>query len=87
VYKNGLTLIAGNIFDDLASEENSIDTGHLYYSRMDSVEWLRDYADRLDYIHFKDINLDIHQEVMMLSRNYSWCRRGPLGRELRSICR
>lgn len=41
-----------------------LDTGHLYYSKMDPIEWLRDHADRLDYIHFKDINLDIYQQVM-----------------------
>lgn len=41
-----------------------LDTGHLYYSKMDPEQWLRDYADRLDYIHFKDIDLDVYQRVM-----------------------
>ena len=41
-----------------------LDTGHLYYSKMDPVQWIRDYADRIDYIHFKDINLEIYQQVM-----------------------
>jgi inosose dehydratase len=41
-----------------------LDTGHLYYSKMDPVQWLRDCADRLDYIHFKDIDLDVYQQVM-----------------------
>jgi len=41
-----------------------LDTGHLYYSKMDPVQWLRDYSDRLDYIHFKDIDIEIYQEVM-----------------------
>ncbi|MEM1504121.1 TIM barrel protein [Domibacillus sp. 8LH] len=41
-----------------------LDTGHLYYSKMDPYQWIQDYADRLDYIHFKDINLDIYNEVM-----------------------
>ncbi|MGG1396511.1 TIM barrel protein [Bacillus salipaludis] len=41
-----------------------LDTGHLYYSKMDPVQWLRDYADRMDYIHFKDIDLDIYHQVM-----------------------
>ncbi|MDM5313867.1 sugar phosphate isomerase/epimerase family protein [Peribacillus frigoritolerans] len=41
-----------------------LDTGHLYYSKMDPVQWLRDCAERLDYIHFKDINLDVYQQVI-----------------------
>jgi inosose dehydratase len=41
-----------------------LDTGHLYYSKMDPVQWLKDYSDRLDYIHFKDIDLDVYQQVM-----------------------
>ncbi|MEC2057694.1 TIM barrel protein [Peribacillus psychrosaccharolyticus] len=41
-----------------------LDTGHLYYSKMDPVKWLRDCADRLDYIHFKDISLNIYEQVM-----------------------
>lgn len=41
-----------------------LDTGHLYYSKMDPYKWIQNYADRLDYIHFKDINLDIYNEVM-----------------------
>lgn len=41
-----------------------LDTGHLYYSKMDPVQWLRNHVSRLDYIHFKDINLDIYQKVM-----------------------
>ncbi|MBI0577800.1 TIM barrel protein [Neobacillus cucumis] len=41
-----------------------LDTGHLYYSKMDPVQWIRDYADRMDYIHFKDIDLDIYHQVM-----------------------
>lgn len=41
-----------------------LDTGHLYYSKMDPVQWLREYAERLDYIHFKDIDLEIYDQVM-----------------------
>lgn len=41
-----------------------LDTGHLYYSKMDPYQWIQNYADRLDYIHFKDIDLDIYNEVM-----------------------
>jgi inosose dehydratase len=31
---------------------------------MDPLQWLKDYADRLDYIHFKDIDLEIYHQVM-----------------------
>ncbi|MDC7699663.1 sugar phosphate isomerase/epimerase family protein [Vogesella indigofera] len=41
-----------------------LDTGHLYYSGMDPVQWLHQHASRLDYIHFKDIDLDVYQRVM-----------------------
>lgn len=41
-----------------------LDTGHLYYSKMNPEQWIRTCADRLDYIHFKDINLGIYQQVM-----------------------
>lgn len=41
-----------------------LDTGHLYYSKMDPLQWLEKYADRLDYIHFKDINQAVYNQVM-----------------------
>lgn len=41
-----------------------LDTGHLYYSGMDPLAWLRDNASRLDYVHFKDINLQVYKEVL-----------------------
>lgn len=41
-----------------------LDTGHLYYSGMDPVQWLRENADRLDYVHFKDIDLQVYRQVM-----------------------
>ena len=41
-----------------------LDTGHLYYSKMDPVAWLEKYADALDYIHFKDIDLSVYNQVM-----------------------
>ncbi|MDP0493780.1 MAG: TIM barrel protein [Fusobacterium sp. JB021] len=37
-----------------------LDTGHLYYSGMNPIEWLEKYYERLDYIHFKDINKEIY---------------------------
>lgn len=41
-----------------------LDTGHLKYSGMEPLEWLKKYADRLDYIHFKDINGQVYEQVM-----------------------
>ena len=41
-----------------------LDTGHLAYSGMDPVATLRRYGDRLDYIHFKDIDPAVYRRVM-----------------------
>ncbi|MHA6907025.1 TIM barrel protein [Ralstonia pseudosolanacearum] len=41
-----------------------LDTGHLYYSGMDPVSWLRRHAARLDYVHFKDIDLPTYRQVL-----------------------
>ena len=41
-----------------------LDTGHLYYSGMDPVEWLKKYASRLDYVHFKDVDETVYREVL-----------------------
>lgn len=41
-----------------------LDTGHLKYAGMDPVEWLRKYKERLDYVHFKDIDQKVYDEVM-----------------------
>lgn len=60
-----------------------LDTGHLYYSKMDPEKWLRDCAHRLDYIHFKDIDLEIYQQVMEEHiRFFEACAKGvmcPIG--------
>jgi inosose dehydratase len=61
-----------------------LDTGHLYYSGMEPVAWLRDQASRLDYIHFKDIDLDVYRQVMgERIRFFEACAQGvmcPIGR-------
>ncbi|WP_338450624.1 TIM barrel protein [Niallia oryzisoli] len=61
-----------------------LDTGHLYYAKMDPVECLRKCADRLDYIHFKDINLKVYDEVMNERiRFFDACGKGvmcPIGK-------
>jgi inosose dehydratase len=41
-----------------------LDTGHLDYSGMDPVNMIRRYADRTDYIHFKDIDGAKYADVM-----------------------
>ncbi|TFH85674.1 AP endonuclease [Billgrantia azerbaijanica] len=41
-----------------------LDTGHLYYSGMNPVTWIREHAARLDYLHFKDIDPRVFAEVM-----------------------
>ncbi|CAH0293445.1 MULTISPECIES: TIM barrel protein [Pseudomonas] len=41
-----------------------LDTGHLYYAGMDPVQTLRQYADRVDYLHFKDIDQAVFDQVL-----------------------
>ena len=41
-----------------------LDTGHLYYSGMDPVEYLKKYQDKLDYVHFKDVDEKVYREVL-----------------------
>lgn len=56
-----------------------LDTGHLYYSRMDPEEFLRKYAGRLDYVHFKDVNGKVYQEVLgERIRFFDGCGKGAM---------
>lgn len=61
-----------------------LDTGHLAYAGMDPVTTLRRYADRLDYIHFKDIDPAVFTAVMSRRiRFFDACAEGvmcPIGR-------
>lgn len=61
-----------------------LDTGHLYYSGMDPAEYLRKYADYIDYVHFKDIDPVVYREVMGEHiRFFEGCAKGsmcPIGR-------
>jgi inosose dehydratase len=61
-----------------------LDTGHLYYSKMDPVSWLRRHAGRIDYLHFKDIDPKVYAEVMAEPVDFfAACARGvmcPIGR-------
>ena len=61
-----------------------LDTGHLYYSGMDPAEWLKKYASRLDYVHFKDVNETVYREVLNEKiRFFEGCGKGsmcPIGK-------
>ena len=60
-----------------------LDTGHLYYSKMDPAEWLKKYADAIDYLHFKDIDQNVYNQVMGENiRFFEACGKGvmcPIG--------
>lgn len=61
-----------------------LDTGHLVFAGMDPVATLRRNRDRLDYIHFKDIDPVVFEQVMGENiRFFDACARGvmcPIGR-------
>ncbi|MFK0205708.1 sugar phosphate isomerase/epimerase family protein [Agrobacterium sp. NPDC090283] len=61
-----------------------LDTGHMAYSGMDPVATLRKYWDHVDYIHFKDIDAKVFEEVMAEHiRFFDACAKGvmcPIGR-------
>ncbi|KAB0676321.1 sugar phosphate isomerase/epimerase family protein [Aureimonas leprariae] len=61
-----------------------LDTGHTFYAGMDPVAALERYADRLDYIHFKDIDRAVFERVMdERVRFFEACGQGvmcPIGR-------
>lgn len=71
---------------DIAPDEAGLclDTGHLAYAGMDPVKSLGLYWDRLDYIHFKDIDADVLARVMLERiRFFDACAQGvmcPIGR-------
>lgn len=61
-----------------------LDTGHLYYSGMNPSQWLKKCADRLDYVHFKDVNETIYKQVLSEHiRFFEGCGKGsmcPIGK-------
>ncbi|WP_172332727.1 TIM barrel protein [Mangrovicoccus sp. HB161399] len=61
-----------------------LDTGHMDYSGMDPVATLEQYWDRLDYIHFKDIDAAVYADVMSRRiRFFEACAEGvmcPIGK-------
>ncbi|MBR0828590.1 TIM barrel protein [Bradyrhizobium manausense] len=81
-FADELERIVSDIPADLAGL--CLDTGHMAYSSMDPVATLRRYWDRVDYIHFKDIDAKVYQEVMgERIRFFDACAKGvmcPIGR-------
>lgn len=61
-----------------------LDTGHLYYSGMNPAKWLKKCAAYLDYVHFKDVNDKVYQEVLGRKiRFFEGCGKGamcPIGK-------
>jgi inosose dehydratase len=61
-----------------------IDTGHSYYAGMDPATWLRKYAHRIDYVHFKDIDRMVFDAVLAKRiRFFEACGEGvmcPIGK-------
>ncbi|SCB36370.1 sugar phosphate isomerase/epimerase family protein [Rhizobium hainanense] len=81
-FADELERIVNDIPADLAGL--CLDTGHMAYSGMDPVETLRRYWDRVDYIHFKDIDSTVFDVVMgERIRFFEACAKGvmcPIGR-------
>jgi inosose dehydratase len=81
-FADELDRIAADIPTDQAGL--CLDTGHMDYSGMDPVATMRRYADRLDYIHFKDIDAAKYADIMgRRIRFFEACAEGvmcPIGR-------
>lgn len=41
-----------------------LDSGHLHYSRMDPVTWFEEKYNRIDFIHFKDIDQKVYENAI-----------------------
>ncbi|WP_138424428.1 TIM barrel protein [Maritimibacter alexandrii] len=61
-FADEIARVAEDISPDLAGF--CLDTGHLAYSGMDPVAALDRYWDRLDYIHFKDIDPVVYARIL-----------------------
>lgn len=69
------------LMQDIKPDEAGLclDTGHLYYSGMDPVTWLRKYQDRIDYLHFKDVNQMVYEQVLSEHiRFFEGCAKGSM---------
>ena len=61
-FEDELDRVAEDVPEEVAGL--CLDTGHMDYSGMDPIATLRRYADRTDYIHFKDIDDAKYTDVM-----------------------
>jgi inosose dehydratase len=54
------------VLDDTTDDglQLCIDTGHFTYAGVDPVKFLAGHRDRTPYLHFKDINPAVHQQVL-----------------------
>ncbi|MDR1901510.1 MAG: TIM barrel protein [Treponema sp.] len=41
-----------------------LDTGHLFYAKLDPVSLIKKYASRIEYVHFKDVNSEMYNKIM-----------------------
>ena len=59
-----------------------LDTGHLYCRRLDPAAWLSKHFERLDYLHFKDVDPRVFREVLGAASIFTACAEGvmPVGR-------
>lgn len=73
------------IAEDISYQEAGLclDTGHLYYAGLRPEQWIERYIDRLDYLHFKDVNRTVFQKVIAQGTDFFMaCAEGvmcPLG--------
>lgn len=81
-FADEITRIAADVPADEAGF--CIDTGHSLYSGMDPLAVLSQWWERIDYIHFKDIDAATHADVMSRRiRFFEACALGvmcPIGR-------
>lgn len=81
-FQDEIDRLAGDIPAEVAGI--CIDTGHSYYAGIDPLGALRRYWDRIDYIHFKDIDRAVFDRVMgERIRFFEACAQGvmcPIGR-------
>lgn len=76
----------GKVCADVPHDEAGLclDTGHAYYAGLDPAAMIRQYRDRLDYLHFKDIDEVIFRKTLNRKiRFFESCSEGvmcPIGR-------
>lgn len=81
-FQDEIDRLADDIPPDVAGI--CLDTGHSYYAGMDPLDAMRRYWDRIDYIHFKDIDRAVFDRVIgERIRFFEACGQGvmcPIGR-------